>query len=597
MQNNKQHTDFIRRLKQRPKQGGGILDDMNAAYEVFKNFSGVASDVATKLTANITTLGDSLASTFGESAKILEEVQKGFEDSANASGNYLAGLNKNLAVNRELIKIQTESAKATLVFEQRNAKLNKTFGIGVEMAAKYSQVYAQHADALGITHKQAISYAGSINNIVTSVNILGKAREREYKNLLAIQNVLVTKMGLDAKSAEEFTYYAGQQGKHAAQQLKATELAAQKMDQALGTNNSFLVITEEIGKSSASTQLQFGRMGGSLELAAIKGRNLGLTLDQVSSIGNKMLNIESSIGDELEYQMLSGKRLIGDKKAANGLAGKSLTNAFREAALMGDANKQADALNAILEQEGETLTNNVMARQQMAKLLGMEENQLARALQKKKLLESMGADEKLFQLGGKEFQAAIERMRDAGQATDDQIKEAIKLRDNRTTDQLMREQVDLLEDTAASNFLQITQAEKIAKNSDYQIELLGKIAGVTKVRSQADLEDIGQTTLALGTLSQYLTTLGNIKSAKLEADEKVEDFLAINGKLVKYRKDDLVIGGTFGGNTQQVINSVSGGGGGGMGMSPEQFAAAIVTSMKNHGKFEVTISDVDKLFS
>jgi len=597
MQNNKQHTDFIRRLKQRPKQGGGILDDMNAAYEVFKNFSGVASDVATKLTANITTLGDSLASTFGESAKILEEVQKGFEDSANASGNYLAGLNKNLAVNRELIKIQTESAKATLVFEQRNAKLNKTFGIGVEMAAKYSQVYAQHADALGITHKQAISYAGSINNIVTSVNILGKAREREYKNLLAIQNVLVTKMGLDAKSAEEFTYYAGQQGKHAAQQLKATELAAQKMDQALGTNNSFLVITEEIGKSSASTQLQFGRMGGSLELAAIKGRNLGLTLDQVSSIGNKMLNIESSIGDELEYQMLSGKRLIGDKKAANGLAGKSLTNAFREAALMGDANKQADALNAILEQEGETLTNNVMARQQMAKLLGMEENQLARALQKKKLLESMGADEKLFQLGGKEFQAAIERMRDAGQATDDQIKEAIKLRDNRTTDQLMREQVDLLEDTAASNFLQITQAEKIAKNSDYQIELLGKIAGVTKVRSQADLEDIGQTTLALGTLSQYLTTLGNIKSAKLEADEKAEDFLAINGKLVKYRKDDLVIGGTFGGNTQQVINSVSRGGSGGMGMSPEQFAAAIVTSMKDHGKFEVTISDVDKLFS
>jgi len=596
MQNNKQHTDFIRRLKQRPKQGG-IIDDMNKAYEVFQTFTGVASELVTKLTANITTLGDSLASTFGESAKILEEVQKGFEDSANASGNYLAGLNKNLAVNRELIKIQTESAKATLVFEQRNAKLNKTFGIGVEMAAKYSQVYAQHADALGITHKQAISYAGSINNIVTSVNILGKAREREYKNLLAIQNVLVTKMGLDAKSAEEFTYYAGQQGKHAAQQLKATELAAQKMDQALGTNNSFLVITEEIGKSSASTQLQFGRMGGSLELAAIKGRNLGLTLDQVSSIGNKMLNIESSIGDELEYQMLSGKRLIGDKKAANGLAGKSLTNAFREAALMGDANKQADALNAILEQEGETLTNNVMARQQMAKLLGMEENQLARALQKKKLLESMGADEKLFQLGGKEFQAAIERMRDAGQATDDQIKEAIKLRDNRTTDQLMREQVDLLEDTAASNFLQITQAEKIAKNSDYQIELLGKIAGVTKVRSQADLEDIGQTTLALGTLSQYLTTLGNIKSAKLEADEKAEDFLAINGKLVKYRKDDLVIGGTFGGNTQQVINSVSRGGGGGMGMSPEQFAAAIVTSMKNHGKFEVTISDVDKLFS
>jgi hypothetical protein len=74
--------------------------------------------------------------------------------------------------------------------------------------------------------------------------------------------------------------------------------------------------------------------------------------------------------------------------------------------MRGDASKQADLMNQILDQEGETLENNLFAREQMSKLLGVDEATLARSLQKKKILEKIGG-EALFNLSGKElFEAA-----------------------------------------------------------------------------------------------------------------------------------------------------------------------------------------------
>jgi hypothetical protein len=48
-------------------------------------------------------------------------------------------------------------------------------------------------------------------------------------------------------------------------------------------------------------------------------------------------------------------------------------------------------MNTIIENEGEVLENNLFARKQMASLLGMEEGQLASAIQKKKILDKASA--------------------------------------------------------------------------------------------------------------------------------------------------------------------------------------------------------------
>ena len=585
MQNNKQHADFIRGLKQRPRQGQGGLSDFTQAWSALTN-------IVNSTAAAIQTATEQIA------GNIRDQLQTSVQALTDTNATYLTGLEKRLALDRLVSDNLIDLSKRARYFEERNKSLNKTFGVSIINAAELSQKLSKSAGLYNLSSKQAIQYASSINNVIPSLSILNQAEGERYGGLQAVQKVLVTNMGLEAKAAEEFTYYATQRGKNAAVQLNATKEMANAMDIALGTQNSFLVITEEIGKSSASTQLQFGRMGGSLELAAIKGRNLGLTLDQVSSIGNKMLNIESSIGDELEYQLLSGRRLIGGENARADLKGKSLTNAFREAALMGDANKQADALNAILEQEGETLTNNVMARQQMAKLLGMEENQLARALQKKKLLEEMGADEKLFELGGKDFQAALSTLKASGKASADQIKQAMDLADTRSTEDLIREQVDINEDMKLSSFLLNDQVNELGDLSRELLKITRNQATPDISTNRAEAEKTGGLQLTLDRYNKLASVINDIKAAKLEDGGTADDFLAINGKLVKYRKDDLVIGGTFGGRRQEVINQVTSGasGGGGVGMNPDQFAQAFVRAVRDYGKFEITVSDVAAMF-
>ena len=146
----------------------------------------------------------------------------------------------------------------------------------------------------------------------------------------------------------------------------------------------YKMITEGIAEAGADIQLQYGRLPGSLEQATIKASRLGLKLEDLAGAGESLLDIESSIGKELEYQLLTGRQLTNDQN-------QSLTNLYREATLRGDANEQANILNDIVAKEGKTLENNLFARKQMADLLGLQEQQLAGAIQKQKLLDSLGA--------------------------------------------------------------------------------------------------------------------------------------------------------------------------------------------------------------
>jgi hypothetical protein len=102
-----------------------------------------------------------------------------------------------------------------------------------------------------------------------------------------------------------------------------------------------------------------------LEAATMKARLLGTTMGELSAVGDKLLNIESSIGTEMEYQQLTGHRLLTN-------SGKSLTNEYRMAQLKGDGVKQAELMQQFLEKEGDTLENNYIARQKASELFGID---------------------------------------------------------------------------------------------------------------------------------------------------------------------------------------------------------------------------------
>lgn len=349
-------------------------------------------------------------------------------------------LEAQVAAGQEAAKVYTELTKGALFLELRNKELNKTFGINSEKAAALSSVLQKQADAMGVSGKQMLKYAGNIKGIVPTIDVLKAQNNDYYKGLARVQQVLTTNLGLTEEQAASYSLFAAGAGKNAEDQLASQAGLANAIEKATGMQGSFKMISEGIAETTSDLQLQYGRIPGSLELGILKAKSLGFTMADLNKTADNLLNIESSIGQELEYQLLSGRRLVGDKNASAELQGKSLTNAYREATLQGNASKQANTLNAILEQEGETLRTNLFARKQMSELLGMDEASLARALQKKSILEKLPGGEALFDKTG---DALLEAAKSAG-ATESQIKDLVKNEDNRTTDQKIEQTLTMM---------------------------------------------------------------------------------------------------------------------------------------------------------
>ena len=345
------------------------------------------------------------------------------------------GLSKVLGTSENLIASFKEYSKEIGILEQRNKDLNKAFGITSIAAAKLSEAITISAEKLGVSTAQMMKYAAGIKSVVPTIDVLKAQNNDYYKGLARVQQVLTTNLGLTQEQAAAYTLFAGQGEKNADDQLASQAALSKHIESTTGIQGSFQMITEGIAETTADLQLQYGRIPGSLEVGILKAKALGFAMSDLSKTADNLLNIESSIGQELEYQLLSGRRLVDTK-------GKSLTNAYREATLQGNASKQADTLNTILEQEGETLRNNLFARKQMSELLGMDEAALSRALQKKSILESLPGGEALFDQTG---DALLDAAKSAG-ATEAQMKDLAKSLDNRTTDQMIEQTLAIMVD-------------------------------------------------------------------------------------------------------------------------------------------------------
>jgi hypothetical protein len=427
----------IHRLKQQPRHGRGLLDDLS-------NLGGVTAAAGTS------------------AAKLLET----YASLNRETNNLVTGFEKQQAVNQALISDFEAAAKASLYLELRNKDLQKAFGTNSIIAAKLSENIQKIATKFGYAGKEAQKYAMAVKNIAPTLDQINVENQNYLDGLMGVQRVLTTNLGLSEDQAASYTGLATQNGKNAVEMLKSTQQLADFLDPS-GGMGYFKMITEGLAETTEDLQLQYGKIPNNLALATLRAKSLGLSIEQITSAGESLLDIESSIGSELEYQLLSGRRLVDQQ-------GKSLTNTFREATLRGDAAEQANTLNKILEQEGETLENNLFARKQMATLLGMDEASLSRALQKKKLLEESGA-EVLFDLEGDELKKAAESMVANGAIAEDTFNKIVELSDTRTTDEKMVEQL-----TAVAENTSVLKSGQAAAVGQVQANLAASVAGPMK---------------------------------------------------------------------------------------------------------------------
>lgn len=326
-------------------------------------------------------------------------------------------------------------AEQVLWLEERNKDLADTFGMNITEATKLGGVLDANAKNFKIGGERLRQYTQNLKGLIggfATINDLITNNNKYGPELMRTQKILQANLKLTGAQANKYEQYAAGVGKSSAETLIAQKAIADKIEKATGMTGVFSDIVGEVANLSEDLQIQYGKIPGQLELGILKAKALGFEMQDLNDAGQNLLNIESSIGQELEYQLLSGRRLVD-------MSGKSLTNAYREATLQGDASKQAETLNTILEQEGDTLKNNLFARKQMSELLGTDEASLARALQKKSILEKIGG-ESLFNLSGEELLTAAKGL---GASAED-LEKIADSEDKRTTDERMLDALDIM---------------------------------------------------------------------------------------------------------------------------------------------------------
>ena len=159
---------------------------------------------------------------------------------------------------------------------------------------------------------------------------------------------------------------------------KSAELATEQINSSGKGAVLFGDVLESAGNASDALALSLDASGKSLFVATAEARKLGLTLDQVDSIAESLLNFESSIAAELEAELFTGREL--NLERARFFA---LTNDV--AGLTEEIASNQDVLNAFASE-------NRLAQNAIAKSLGLSRDELAKTIVIQKLNAGLTAE-------------------------------------------------------------------------------------------------------------------------------------------------------------------------------------------------------------
>lgn len=374
----------------------------------------------------------SLSNQYEGAADSILKFKNVLKDLQTDSAILQSGLSATTAVLRKYNESIVHLVKDATYFNEIEKSIAKTLGITTKQSLELSKSTDQYISKLNITRKQLDQYRSTFEGILPGqakqIGFIKQLSQEQIKQgqvltdeeqnlnaykqtLFESQQVLQDYLEMSPDAAQAYLLYTEGSNKSIAAQLSATQELADTWDEATGQVGSFKYIMDSLTKLSAATRSEFGRIPGNLERAILKTKHLGISMETLSQVGTNLLNIEQSVGKEIEFQLITGKRLVDAQ-------GRSLTNRIREAKVLGDGVKMAEAMNDLVEQHGEILrTGSFMQKQALADSVGMQVEDLILAEKKLTLTKKIAASQnksyedfiKLTPEKQQEMQAAFEK--------------------------------------------------------------------------------------------------------------------------------------------------------------------------------------------
>jgi hypothetical protein len=254
--------------------------------------------------------------------------------------------------------------------------IGKSMGIGAKGAEAIRDRMKEVRDTNKDIYLSVTNQIEAQNQLADAFGTTGLFSEQMVKDQIA----LTKKIGLSNEEASAFSVLAKSNNQT---QTEATIIVGKQV-QALVKQKCIMLDTRkviaDVAKVQGQLRLQYGNSTEQLAKAVVLSKSLGMTFEQANSSAKKLLDFESSISNELEAELLTGKDL-------------NLEEA-RKLALMG---KTAEAQALIMEQVGsaaEFANMNVFAQESLAAAAGMTADELANSLVQQQNLNNLGTEQR-----------------------------------------------------------------------------------------------------------------------------------------------------------------------------------------------------------
>ncbi len=215
---------------------------------------------------------------------------------------------------------------------------------------------ALKVDMFKVLSQSSRDFSMNMRGVITDEQLAGAAH-------------LMRRMGITAEEAAKLSFLASQQGTSTERIVDSIIDQVNQFNRLNKTAISHRQVLDDISNASTATTASLGLQPGRLSQAAAAARRLGIELSRVENIADSLLNFETSIENELQAQLLTGRNL-------------NLARA-RELALMNDLEGVGDEIfNHAIGLEEFSRMNRIQ-QEGIAQALGMSRDELGRiALQR-----------------------------------------------------------------------------------------------------------------------------------------------------------------------------------------------------------------------
>lgn len=289
-----------------------------------------------------------------------------------------------------LVKGFSQLVEFALSAQDRTVKFGRALGMSGDSALKVRNEFSKIAfqsNSIFINSEKLMQSQEELTGILGTNNILsGK--------ILETNSLLKDIAGLEAETRGEIVQSSIITGKSVESTTKSVLAQVVGLQKATGIGFNFQKILKEASSLGGYLGLSFAKYPDKLTKSLVTVKAMGLELKQLDSMADSFLDFESSISNEFEAQLLTGKNI-------------NLMKA-REAFLNNDLAGAAAEITSQVGSSGDFLKMNRIQAESLSKAFGMSRDQLGEMLKKQELLSRIGAKDtdnaqKQLQIGLQKF--------------------------------------------------------------------------------------------------------------------------------------------------------------------------------------------------